>query len=167
MDLPFLLIALVIVVTAAGAVALPKDIHCGLCAALSFFAIGVLYLHLGALFLGWMQLMVYVGAIAVLLLFTILLTRPMPEAGEPPPLHRRSFWHGALVAMAVTAALVVCVNAFTAPNAPAEAPVLTIESIGLQLMSRQVLALEVTGLLLTAALIGAVVLAAPEPGKKP
>ena len=167
MDLPFLFIAIVIVATAAGAVAVEKDLHCGLCAALSFFAIGVLYLHLGAVFLGWMQLMVYVGAIAVLILFTILLTRPIPEPGEPPPLRRRSFWQGTVVAMAVIGMLAMCITAFTAPDAPAEAPVLTIETIGLQLMSRQVLALEVTGLLLTAALVGAVVLAAPEPGKKP
>lgn len=167
MDLPFILIASVIVATAAGAVALEKDIHCGLCAALSFFAIGVLYLYLGAVFLGWMQLMVYVGAIAVLILFTILLTRPIPEAGEPPPLRRRTFWTGAMVAAAVLGMIAVCVRAFTAPDAPAEAPVLTIETIGLELMSRQVLALEVTGLLLTAALIGAVVLAAPESGNKP
>jgi NADH-quinone oxidoreductase subunit J len=164
MDLPFIIISFVILLTAAGAVGLHKDIHCGLCAALSFLAMGVLYLKLDAIFLGWVQLMVYVGAIAVLVLFTVLLTRPQPEAGEPPPVKRFNFWQGSAVAGAVAASLAVCITAYQQPGQPAEHAQVSIEALGFALMERHIVAMEVVGLLLTAALVGAVVLAAPEGG---
>ena len=50
-------------------------VHCALALAVAFAGIGTLYLSLGAQFLGLAQLLVYVGAIAVLIVFVILLTR--------------------------------------------------------------------------------------------
>lgn len=166
MSAPFLIIALVIALSAVGAVALPRAIHCGLCAALSFLATGVMFLYLNALFIGLVQLVVYVGAVAVLILFTILLTRPQPEPGEPPPVLRPSFAAGALAALAATV-LMVGAAMFFRPDPAALAtaaakPVLSVEAIGVQLVTDQVVALLLVGLLLSAALIGAVILAAPE-----
>ncbi len=50
-------------------------VHCALALAVAFAGIGTIYLNLGAQFLGLAQLLVYVGAIAVLIVFVILLTR--------------------------------------------------------------------------------------------
>jgi NADH-quinone oxidoreductase subunit J len=163
MSAPFLIIAVLILVSALAAVLLPRPIHCGLCAAFSFLATGALFLYLDAAFIGLIQLIVYVGAVAVLILFTILLTRPQPEPGEPPPVLRKSFAGGALAALAAVSLMIVA-TAFFKPVAAPEAaatPVLPIEKIGVSLVTDQVVALILVGLLLSSALIGAIILAAP------
>ncbi len=58
-------------------------VHCALALAVAFAGIGALYLSLGAQFLGLAQLLVYVGAIAVLIVFVILLTRG-GDSDSPP-----------------------------------------------------------------------------------
>ena len=58
-------------------------VHCALALAVAFAGIGTLYLSLGAQFLGLAQLLVYVGAIAVLIVFVILLTRG-GDSDSPP-----------------------------------------------------------------------------------
>ena len=163
MSVPFIIIALLILASAVAAVVLPRPIHCGLCAALSFLATGALFLYLDAAFIGLIQLIVYVGAVAVLILFTILLTRPMPEPGEPPPLLRPSFASGALAALAAMSLMVVAAVFFKpAPVvAPTSTPVISLQKIGVSLVTDQVVAFLLVGLLLSAALIGAIILAAP------
>jgi NADH:ubiquinone oxidoreductase subunit 6 (subunit J) len=63
--------------------------------------------------------------------------------------------------------MIIAIAAFKAPAAAAAKPVLSIESIGVSLATDQVVALLLVGLLLSAALIGAVILAAPEPEDQP
>jgi NADH:ubiquinone oxidoreductase subunit 6 (subunit J) len=164
MSASFLIIAVLILASALAAVLLPRPIHCGLCAAFSFLATGALFLYLDAAFIGLIQLIVYVGAVAVLILFTILLTRPQPEPGEPPPMLRPSFAGGALAALAAVSLMIVAAVFFKPAAAPetAATPVLALEKIGVALVTDQVIALLLVGLLLSAALIGAVILAAPE-----
>ena len=58
-------------------------VHCALALAVAFAGIGTLYLSLGAQFLGLAQLLVYVGAIAVLIVFVILLTRGGESDASP------------------------------------------------------------------------------------
>ncbi len=162
MSIPFLIIASVILASAWAAVTLRNLVHCGLCAALSFLATGVLYLYLNAEFLGLVQLMVYVGAVAVLILFTVLLTRPATEAAEPIPTQRVSFWQGALIALATAGAIAACMAVYSTPKVP-QPPDLSVQDIGRLFTASQqnVLALMIVALLMTAALIGALLLAAP------
>ena len=75
MNAPFLILAVVTLVGACAATMLRGLVHCALALAIAFAGIGALYLNLGAQFLGLAQLLVYVGAIAVLIVFVILLTR--------------------------------------------------------------------------------------------
>ncbi|MCB1211858.1 MAG: NADH-quinone oxidoreductase subunit J [Verrucomicrobiales bacterium] len=162
MSIPFLIIAAVILASAWAAVSLRNLVHCGLCAALSFLATGTLYLYLNAEFLGLVQLMVYVGAVAVLILFTVLLTRPATEAADAVPTKRPAFWKGALIAITVGGAVASCLAVYAAPKA-STAPELSIQEIGRLLTASQqnVLALIIVALLMTTALIGALLLAAP------
>src|ERR1700722_10606411 len=75
MSTTFLILAAITLVGACAAMMLRGLVHCALAMAIAFAGLGTLYLNLGAQFLGLAQLLVYVGAIAVLIVFVILLTR--------------------------------------------------------------------------------------------
>jgi NADH-quinone oxidoreductase subunit J len=148
------------IVTLAGALAaacLRKLIHAALCLIVAFIGIAAFFFLLGAEFVGLVQIFVYVGAVAVLIVFTILLTRRQDEdtAGFN--------WSGALVALAVFAGLAWTIfkTPATAVAARAIEP-LTVKRIGEALMTGYVWPLQCVGLLLTAALIGALVLVMEE-----
>src|SRR6202167_3416366 len=88
MSATFLILAAMTMVGACAAMTLRGLVHCALALAVAFAGIGMLYLNLGAQFLGLAQLLVYVGAIAVLIVFVILLTRgadsaPLSPAARP------------------------------------------------------------------------------------
>ena len=69
---------------AIAAMALRQLVHCALCAAAAFAGLALIYLQLDAEFVGFAQLLVYVGAIAILIVFAVLLTRgDEVRPGEP------------------------------------------------------------------------------------
>jgi NADH-quinone oxidoreductase subunit J len=95
----FFLIAIVTLAAALAAATLPKLIHAALSFALAFVGVAAFYFLLGAEFVGLVQVFVYVGAVAVLIVFTILLTRRDVD-------RERGFnWSGVLIALAVFAGL--------------------------------------------------------------
>ena len=165
-SIPFLLLAAMTLVSACAAMMLRGLVHCALALAVAFAGIGALYLNLGAEFLGLAQLLVYVGAVAVLIVFVILLTRGGDR--DSPPLSP-SPWPvtGTMVALAVFGVLAWAILHSGAVG-HAGASVLAIAStastraLGSALMESYVFPLEVIGLLLTAALIGAVIVAMKE-----
>src|SRR5437763_10684888 len=64
--------------TLAGAIAamsLRNLVHCALALTVAFAGLAALYLQLGAQFVGFAQILIYVGAVAILIVFAILLTR--------------------------------------------------------------------------------------------
>jgi NADH-quinone oxidoreductase subunit J len=148
------------VFTLAGALAaacLRKLIHAALCLVVAFLGLAAFYLLLGAEFVGLVQVFVYVGAVAVLIVFTILLTRREDEdaAGFN--------WSGVLVAVAVFSGLAwTILKTPSLSIAPPAIEALTVKRIGEVLMTNYVWPLQCVGLLLTAALIGALVLVMEE-----
>ena len=74
-EIAFYLIAALTVAFAVAAMTLRRLVHCALCAAAAFAGLAVIYLQLDAEFVGFAQLLVYVGAIAILIVFAVLLTR--------------------------------------------------------------------------------------------
>jgi NADH-quinone oxidoreductase subunit J len=162
MIVPFLILAAVTLVGASAAMLFRGLVHCALALAVAFAGIGTLYLSMGAQFLGLAQLLVYVGAIAVLIVFVILLTRG-GDSDSPPLSGARWPITGLLVAMAIFAILAWAVlHSFAVHSAGVPAPQATIRQLGTALMGSYVLPLEVIGLMLTAALIGAVIVAMKE-----
>lgn len=152
---------MLILAGAAAAMSMRNLIHCALCLAVTFAGLAALYLQLNAQFIGLAQLLVYVGAVAILIVFAILLTRGH-EPGDRPHLSR-SWPLGVVIAGALfslLAGIIMSSRALVRELPPA--PQITVRLIGDQLMSRFVLPLEILGLLLTAALIGAVILARRE-----
>src|ERR1051325_2376008 len=75
MPASFYILALFTVVSAFCAMSLRNLVHCALCLALSFLGVAGLFLHLNAGFIAFAQILVYVGAVAILIVFAILLTR--------------------------------------------------------------------------------------------
>jgi NADH:ubiquinone oxidoreductase subunit 6 (subunit J) len=162
MTVAFLILAAVTLVGASAAMLFRGLVHCALALAVAFAGIGTLYLSLGAQFLGLAQLLVYVGAIAVLIVFVILLTRG-GDRDSPPLSTARWPITGLMVAMAIFAILAWAVLHSSAIHSVwGPPPQTTIRQLGTALMGSYVLPLEVIGLMLTAALIGAVIVAMKE-----
>ena len=153
----FIAIAVFTLAGALAAACLRKLIHAALCLVVAFLGLAAFYFFLGAEFVGLVQVFVYVGAVAVLIVFTILLTRREDEdaAGFN--------WGGVIVAVAVFAGLAWAI--MKTPSLSVAAPgiePLTVKRIGEMLMTNYVWPLQCVGLLLTAALVGALVLVMEE-----
>jgi NADH-quinone oxidoreductase subunit J len=162
MTVPFLILAVVTLAGASAAMLFRGLVHCALALAVEFAGIGTLYLSLGAQFLGLAQLLVYVGAIAVLIVFVILLTRG-GDSDSPALSAARWPITGVMIAMALFAILAWAIlHSSQMHSDQAPAPQATIRELGTALMGGYVLPLEVIGLMLTAALIGAVIVAMKE-----
>jgi NADH-quinone oxidoreductase subunit J len=119
---------------------------------------------LGAEFVGLALVFIYIGAVAVLIVFTILLTRrdSKEHHGINPPTAGRA-WSGILIALAVFAGLTwAALKTQSLSIVPPHIQALTVKQIGQALMTGYVWPLQCVGLLLTAALIGALVLVMEE-----
>jgi NADH-quinone oxidoreductase subunit J len=161
MTWPFALIAGVTIGSAIAAISLRNLVHCALSLVVTFVGLAALFLVLNAEFVGFAQILVYVGAVAILIVFAILLT---PGTEPPPPAHPATA-PGWGVAVAVAAFLTLAgavASSIVMKREGRPRPDLTVRSIGDSLMHDYVLPLEVLGLLLTAALIGAVIIAMQE-----
>ena len=152
----FIIIAVFTLAAALAAATLPTLMHAALCFVLALLGLASFFFLLGAEFVGLALVFIYIGAVAVLIVFTILLTRR-----EPGSEHGFK-WSGVLIALAVFAGLTWSIlntqSIVTAPHIGA----LTVKKIGETLMTVYVWPLQCVGLLLTAALIGALVLVMEE-----
>jgi NADH:ubiquinone oxidoreductase subunit 6 (subunit J) len=157
MAISFLIIAIMVAGGTAAAMVLRNPVHCILALTVGFAGIAALYLELGAQFVGFTQIMVYVGAVAILAVFAIMMTqsRRIPVAG----IFSRKALVGLFTAAAVFAILGWAILAQPASRTTAQNTNVSVQQIGASLMHEHVLPLEIVGLLLTAALIGAVVIA--------
>lgn len=118
-------------------------------------AVGALYLLLGAEFVGWVQVLIYVGAIVVLLLFGIMLTKA-PIGGLSLDNNQRPV--ALVVALATFAGLTWLIWRTFGNERLNLRPVRT-AAIGDSLFRNYVLPFEAVSVLLLAALVGAIVLA--------
>ncbi len=165
MNLVFGIIALVTLAGAIAAMSLRNLVHCALCLMMTFGGLAALFLQLDAQFVGLAQILVYIGAVAILIVFAILLTR----GSEPPqqPLVTSSWILGVGIAALAFGSLAAAtmasfVTRFLANPKTAVTADVAVHRIGESLMKDYVLPLELVGLLLTAALIGAVLIAMQE-----
>ncbi len=153
----FVIIAILTLAAALAAATLQKLMHAALSFAVMFVGISAFFFLLGAEFVGLVQIFVYIGAVAVLIVFTILLTRY--DVGKV-----RGFnWGGVFVAVAVFAGLVWAISKTKLVSvAPPQIEPVTVQRIGELLMTNYVWPLQCVGVLLTAALIGALILVMEE-----
>src|SRR5262245_28306081 len=99
MQIAFAIIAALTLVAAIAAMSLRNLVHCALCLAVALAGLAATYLQLHAAFVGWAQILVYVGAVAILIVFAILLTRSSETT--PQPVMSRSWIFGICVAVLV------------------------------------------------------------------
>src|SRR3954471_21853197 len=159
MPISFYILGFVAALTAVGAMSLRNLVHCALCLALSFISVAGLFLQLNAAFIAFAQVLVYVGAVAILIVFAILLTRNAETSSEK---RSSNFWISLGIGFLLCAVLITAVagSSVLAVTGVSSAP--TVAALGRALMTSHVIPLEMIGLLLTIALLGAVVLALPE-----
>jgi NADH-quinone oxidoreductase subunit J len=162
MMLVFLLLAVITILGMGAAMSLRNPVHCVVGLTLGLLGLAGLYLQLGAQFVGLTQVLVYVGAVAILIIFAIMMTRSSESAEQQT--FSRSWIAGVAIAVAVFAILGWAVHfGANGLNTQSTAPELPVKQIGDALLHRFVLPLEIIALLLTAALIGAGVLALQDP----
>jgi NADH-quinone oxidoreductase subunit J len=159
--LPFFILGVLTIVGAAAALTLRNLVHCVLALVLAFVGLAGLYLQLGAQFIGFAQVLVYIGAVAILIVFAILLTRGAESPSQS--IISPSWALSSAVSVAVFGVLAWTIRSSAATRRPIPPqPEVSVKQIGDALMSRFALPLEIIALLLTAALIGAVTIAMQE-----
>jgi NADH-quinone oxidoreductase subunit J len=153
----FIIIAILTLAAALASATLQKLMHAALSFAVALVGVAAFFFLLGAEFVGLVLVFVYIGAVAVLIVFTILLTRRDVEKD-------RGFnWSGVVVAIAVFGGLSWAIFKTQSASVAAPAvPTLTVKRIGEVLMTNYVWPLQCVGLLLTPALIGALILVMEE-----
>lgn len=155
-------------ITLLGAVLMllqKNAIQAGLCLALSFIGVAGLFVLLGNPVAGALQIIVYAGAILVLVLFVIMLLNHHEEepAEKARPIQR---WASVVLVALLGAgalALVLASKGLAALNAgPVATAPMSLEKVGETLFRDHLLAVEAIGLMLLAAMVGAVALVKKE-----
>jgi NADH-quinone oxidoreductase subunit J len=181
MQIVFMIIAGLGLLAALGTVLARNLVHAALFLIAFFFTVACLFVMLEAEFLAALQVLIYIGAVAIILMFGIMLTRNVQGDDPTSPV---SAWYvpGAIVGLGLFAVLGFGISfqgggpggtrwaelderptIVVAPGQPAPLRAATINHmakvVGDELLTRYVIAFEVAGLLLTAALVGAIALA--------
>lgn len=157
----FLLFALITLLSAVAMLLQKNVIVAGLCMVLAFFGVSGLFVLLANPVAAALQIIVYSGAIMVLVLFTIMLLNSHEEepAQQPRSIQR---W-GSVLLVGILAVGVIAVLSRSSSVARLEVEsaklslkAMTLEQVGGVLFSGHLLSFEVVGLLLLAAMVGAV-----------
>jgi len=160
----FFIFALFALGGALGVVTSRNLIHGALYLIVSLFGGAGFFVLLSAPFMAVVQVLVYIGAIAILIIFAVMLTRGMTQMSE---ILNRQWWMSAIVGVLLFVMLGLGVilpvwgeNGIN-PNQPVSDNVATTEDLGVALVdgNQYVLPFQVASLLLTGAMIGAIVLA--------
>ena len=155
----FVILGLVVILGAIGVVLLNNIVYSAFLLGGVFMGVAGLYLLLNASFVAAAQVMVYVGAVNVLILFAIMLVNKKEELKEIKGLKTRKILSG-LVCTGLLF-LLLRVDLTTPWNLPGPKNIgeLSTERIGEHLFSDYLLPFEVASVLLLMAMIGAIVLA--------
>ncbi len=162
----FWILAITMAFAAMRVVTVRNVVHAALYLVVTLMGAAAMYIMLFAEFVAWVQVLVYVGAIVVLALFGLMLTRAPIGSGDFDNNQRGL---AALVAAAIFGLTSwVMFRAFEGQevNYAREAGT-TSKQVGEEIFTRYVLPFEVVSVLLLAALVGAVVIARRDLGGKP
>jgi NADH-quinone oxidoreductase subunit J len=170
LQIVFLLAAAFTLVSALLVVTRPNLVHASLWLIAALAGVAILFVLLEAGFLAAVQVVIYIGAIAILIIFAVMLTRGvMSDAG---PGVNRNWWGAALSAVLLFGGIVALLSQVPAAASRLPAPLgdadALLEDLGRSLVDvdRYVLPFEVASVLLLAALIGSIVIARPSAGEE-
>ncbi len=162
MTILFLITAAVILVPAFMVVTARNLVHAALWLVASLFGVAMLYAQLNAGFMAVVQVVIYIGAIAILFIFAVMLTRR--EMRDKGPGLNKNWWASALVSLLVFVGLTLLLSSwggFSKTSAALPSGFDAVSALGNALVSPDayVLPFEVASILLVAALVGAVYIA--------
>ena len=154
--------AVVILASALMVVTSRNLVHAALWLILTLFGVAMLYAMLNAGFLAVVQVVIYIGAIAILFIFAVMLTRR--EMREKGPGLNRNWWFSALVSLLVFGGLAYLLSNWsgfsqTAADMPADFNPVNALGQALVAPDAYVLPFEVASILLVTALVGSVYIA--------
>jgi NADH-quinone oxidoreductase subunit J len=156
-NVAFCVVALVMMLAALSVVTSTNVVRAALSLVVVLAGVAAQYILLAAEFTAVVQVMVYIGAVVVLFLFGIMLTRA--QIGQDSDLDNRSRIPALLVAAALLATLVALLrDAFGRQEIHVKVPSTTAQ-VGDAIFSTYLVPFEVASVLLLAALVGAIVLA--------
>ncbi len=155
----FMFLAALAVIAGFGVIMQRNPVHCVLALALVLMDLGVLFMGLGAVTLGFLQIIVYVGAIMILFLFVIWLLNVQADPGTGLHLGLKLF--GSIAAAALVAELAVIIAHVPKLSRIRTLPpdFGTVAALARSLFSTYLVAFEVTSVLLLASIVGAIALA--------
>ncbi|HEY4685599.1 MAG TPA: NADH-quinone oxidoreductase subunit J [Dehalococcoidia bacterium] len=158
-ELVFYLLAILAVVAALGVVTTPNVVHSALALILTLVCVAGFYVLLSSEFLALVQVLIYAGAVATIILFGLMLTR----GRELPSVPAGAQWPLALLAAGTL--VVVLLTAVLDSEWPRDTGVVTlvgVNTLGGALFRDWLLPFEVASLVLLVALIGAIVISRQE-----
>jgi NADH-quinone oxidoreductase subunit J len=164
----FYVLAAICLLAAVGVVASTNPVHAAVFLILCFFNVAAIFVMLGAEFLAAVQVIVYTGAILVLVLFVLMLVDPddLPEFHTARPVQRTvGLLLGAILLLEVGAAILNRTVVGQQGNAtPANVAAVggNVQALGRVLYTQYLLPFEVISLVLLVGVVGAIVLALPE-----
>jgi NADH-quinone oxidoreductase subunit J len=156
----FFAMALFTLVGGFGVVSSRNLIHAAIFLVLSLFGIAGLYILLEAPFLAAVQVLVYLGAIAVLITITVMVTRRI-TGKDVEAVNRQWPWAALIAALVLVTLGFVILTQFGGITSAADVPADNITELGMAFGNSQAFSLpfEVASVLLLAALIGSIVVA--------
>jgi NADH-quinone oxidoreductase subunit J len=158
----FLIVGAVTLICGLLVVTVRNLVHAALWLVATLFGVAIIYTLLNASFLAVVQVVVYIGAIAILFIFAVMLTRR--QAAETGPSVNKNWWAGALMAVLTFAGLAFLLQSWSGFSKQAAAIPSGFDAVNqlgdaLTSPAGYVLPFEVASVLLLAALVGAVYLA--------
>ena len=155
--LVFIILAVVTLGAGLLTVTLRNIVHSALALVGAFFGVAGIYLLLEAEFLAVVQVLIYVGAISVLILFAIMLTRGLMQSDRSQS--NRQAGPAALVALVLFGGMALMAIRGPWPVASVAITADLVPRLGTLLVTTYVLPFEVVSVLLLGALVGALVIA--------
>jgi NADH-quinone oxidoreductase subunit J len=174
----FFILAAVILTSAIAVVTLRNLFHAALALMVSFLGVAGIYILLEAAFLGMAQLLVYIGAISILIIFAIMMTRRLMQTSESPfNAQAIAALIGSLIVLVIMAVVVARLYPLTPSTDSMFASATTVDPVILESsvarMGRAfvsadayVLPFEIASVLLLAALVGSIIIAWPRSGEE-
>ncbi len=163
-DITFYAFALVTIVSAIGVVFSRSIVYAAFSLLFAFFGVAALYVLLAADFIAITQILLYVGGILVLIIFGIMLTSRANSVEMKKGL--LSIAPSVVLAGVIAGTLIGVLTTTKWPSAGTAPAEETAKPIGALLMTKFVLPFELASVLLLVALVGAVIIARREKGRK-
>jgi NADH-quinone oxidoreductase subunit J len=156
-QLVFLVVGAVMAVAAVRLVTTTNLVHGALYLMVTLLGVAIVFLLLTAEFVAWVQVLIYVGAVVVLILFGLMLTRAPIGRTAMDRQQRMLAAPAALLLFGVTATILW--RSFEGQTIDFGNEVADLDRLGTELFTRFVMPFEIVSVLLLAALVGAVFLA--------